>query len=511
MKRKAKQFYSTHCSRKAIFKINLLLMDNLGSSTPPTTQDSILTEFPLSQPDQPSMFPISEHANKRPRTDDSDEDDSNASSTPTREGAATASPTQTSPTKPTGKSLELYKHSLIKTETPLNAAKLYFSSACATLLQDLSPDQSNHLGTTFSKLLRNLRTATSRKEKLSHQETDPKPLRLKPFITCSSALQQTNTFKEIQEREKAAQATYIKQMKDLLTETAVEEHKAATHSLVKFLCDTTKKFANYIFLSRHKNDIGIVQYEDCIDAIAFLAFKKAITPVTTLPTPPNTDKYLFGLSLDYIEQNFFTFEHKHIEMAEGLREIHANQGAHLCTMSVRTMAKVIICGAIDVFNETIRKQKVKEEIESAVQTSALEEAAKEVVIELDHDGTDNVASAVINKAQMNQIMTNLRKEFILQPKNESGGATTVSASEKKKRTQQSLAQKKKKKKKELEAKAMQQAGRAAKANIKAAKAQQKAIGSKKKGKRVQFASAVDSDSDTVQLSTKEKHRRRNRR
>ena len=148
-------------------------------------------------------------------------------------------------------------------------------------------------------------------------------------------------------------------MKDLLTETAVEEHKAATHSLVKFLCDTTKKFANYIFLSRHKNDIGIVQYEDCIDAIAFLALKKAITPVTNLPAPPDNEKYWFGLDVKYVEEQFFIFEDKHLEKAEGLREIHVNQGAHLCAMSVRTMAKIIICGAIDVFHECARKQKVK--------------------------------------------------------------------------------------------------------------------------------------------------------
>ena len=178
------------------------------------------------------------------------------------------------------------------------------------------------------------------------------------------------------------------------------------------------------------------------------------------------------------------------------------------------MAKVIICGAIDVFNETVRKQKVKEEIESAFQTTALEEAAKDIVIELDHDGSDSVASAAINKAQMNQIMTTLRKEFILQPKNESGGATTVSASVKKKKKQHPLSKKKKnKKKKELEAKAVQDAGRAAKANIKAAKAQQKAIGlakKKKGGKRVKFASAADSDSDTAQHNAKEKQSRRSR-
>ena len=126
-------------------------------------------------------------------------------------------------------------------------------------------------------------------------------------------------------------------------------------------------------------------------------------------------------------------EIQHLEKAEGLREIHVNQGAHLCAMSVRTMAKIIICGAIDVFHECTKKQKVKEDIESAFQTSASEEVAKETVIELENDGPDNVAKATINKAQMNQILTSLRKEFILQPKNESGGATTVSASEKKKK------------------------------------------------------------------------------
>ena len=151
-------------------------MDNLGSPTYFTQQDSPPTELPLSQPDQPSMFSsTSESQSKRPRMESNDfneSDDNSAISTPTRQVADPATPTQYSPTKPIGKSLELYKHKLIKTEVPLNAAKLYFSSACATLLQDLSPDQSNILGTKFSKLLRNLRTATSRKEKLSHQDMD---------------------------------------------------------------------------------------------------------------------------------------------------------------------------------------------------------------------------------------------------------------------------------------------------------------------------------------------------
>ena len=302
-------------------------MDNIGSPTLLTQQqDSLSAEFPLSQPDQPSMHsPNSEPANKRPRSDPTggqSEFESILASTPNRSVAASATPTQFSPTKPIRDSLVTYKHTLIKTEVPLNAAKLYFSAACATLLQDLSPDQSTHLGTQFSKLLRNLRTATGKKEKLSHQEMDPKPLRLKPFITCSPMLKQTNIFKEIQKKEKAAQDAYVQQMKDLLTDTAVEEHKAATHSLVSFLCDACKKFATYIFLSRHKNDIGIVQYEDCIDAIAFLAFKKAITPATTLPTPPDIEKYWFGLDAKYVEEQFFVFDDKHLEKAEGLREIH---------------------------------------------------------------------------------------------------------------------------------------------------------------------------------------------
>jgi hypothetical protein len=394
--------------------------------------------------------------------------------------------------------LETYKNTLIKTEGPLTAARLYFTEACVTLLKDLSPDQSIQLGNQFSKLLRNLKTATSKKEKLSNIEIDPKPLRLKPFITCSPALRESITFKEIQAKEKAAQDSYIKTMKDLMTATAVEEHKAAIFGLVNFMCDSIRKFANYIFLSRHKDDIGVVQYEDCIDAIAFLAFKKAITPRTTIPAPPDYKKYWFGLDVAYVEKELFTFDDVQYARAEGNRDLYLNQGADLCTKAVQNMTKIIICGAIDVYFEAINKQKIKEDIESIFQSTALEEATKQTVIDLENDGPDNVTSATINKAQMNQIMTSLRKEFILTPKNESGGATTESASITKKKSQHPAVQsaKKKKKKKEREAIAMAKASLAAKATIKAARAQAKAVGSPGKKKRVEFSSGTTRNNDS---------------
>ena len=139
---------------------------------------------------------------------------------------------------------------------------------------------------------------------------------------------------------------------------------------------------------------------------------------------------------------------------------------------------------------------MKEDIESAFQTSTLEEVTKETVIELDIDGPGSVISDTINQAQMNQILKNLRKEFNLQPKNESGGAPTVSASRKKKKTNPA---KKKKKSKALEADAVNAAGIAAKARIKATKAQKKA----EKGP-VRFDSVADSDNDSAKQKKKAK-------
>lgn len=169
-------------------------MDNIGSSTPFSQQDSHYTKLPISQPDQPSMSPSEPPHSKRCREgsieSSSDEDQSH-------DATADTAP-QTSPSKSPNSSLDQYRDLLVNTEVPLNAAKLYFTEACRMLLKDLSPDQSIHLGNQFSKLLRLLKIATSKEEKLSNEDTDPKPLRLKkPFITCSPALRESDIFKEM--------------------------------------------------------------------------------------------------------------------------------------------------------------------------------------------------------------------------------------------------------------------------------------------------------------------------
>lgn len=465
-------------------------MDNIGSSTPLSQhQDSYNTELPLSQPDQSSMSseqPTSKRRRESTSSSSSDDDSSH--------DATAAPPNQTSPSKSPNSSLDQYKDLLVNTEAPLNAAKLYFTEACHTLLKDLSPDQSTHLGNQFSKLLRLLKIATSKEEKLSNEDTDPKPLCLKPFITCSPTLRESDTFKEIQRKEKAAQDSYIKGMKALLAEVAKEEHEAAKLCLVNFLCDTTRKFARYIFLSRHKGDFGVVQYEDCIDAIAYLALKRAITPITTtIPAPPEIEKYWFGMDVESVK-SLFTFNNEQFARAEGRSELHINQGADLCTNTVQNMTKVIICGAIDVYNASIKKHRVKEEIQVAFQSASLELATQQTIIELDNDGPDNVTQTTISRAHMNQIMTSLRKEFHLTPKNEERGANTVSASIKKKKTQstssaskQSTSSKKKKqKRKEIAAESAINA--ATKAARKAAKAKAKA---KKAKKTVRFDALVE--------------------
>lgn len=222
----------------------------------------------------------------------------------------------------------------------------------------------------------------------------------------------------------------------MLADVAKEEHKAAKLCLVTFLCDTTRKFARYIFLSRHKGDFGVVQYEDCIDAIAYLALKRAITPITTIiPANPEIEKYWFGMEVESVKR-FFTFNNEQFARIQGLSELHINQGADMCTNTVQNMTKVKICGAIDVYNASIRKHRVKEEIQVAFQSANLELATKKTVIELDNDGPDNLTMTTISKAHMNQIMTSLRKEFHLMPKNGDRGATTESASLEMKTTNQ---------------------------------------------------------------------------
>ena len=140
-------------------------------------------------------------------------------------------------------------------------------------------------------------------------------------------------------------------MKALLADTTKEEHKAAKLCLVNFLCDTTKKFARYVFLSRHKGNFGVIQYEDCINAIVYLVFKRAITPITTtIPANPEIENYWFGMEVESVKGLFllFTFNNEQFARAEGLSELHINQGADMCTNTVQNMTKIIICGAISI-------------------------------------------------------------------------------------------------------------------------------------------------------------------
>lgn len=146
-------------------------------------------------------------------------------------------------------------------------------------------------------------------------------------------------------------------MKDLLVKVAREEHKAAKLALVIFLGDTARKFARYIFLSRHKGDFGVIQYEDCIDAIAYMALKRAITPITALiPAQPDVKKYWFGLDIETVK-GLFTFNNEKFARAEGLSELHVGQSADICTFQVQNMTKVIVCGAIDIYNDTVKNIK----------------------------------------------------------------------------------------------------------------------------------------------------------
>lgn len=79
---------------------------------------------------------------------------------------------------------------------------------------------------------------------------------------------------------------------------------------------------------------------------------------------------------------------------------------------------------------------MKEEIQIAFQSANLEKSTQQTVIELYIDGPNSVTATTLSKAHMNQIMTSLRKEFHLVPKNEERGANTGSASMKKKKNQE---------------------------------------------------------------------------
>ena len=334
------------------------------------------------------------------------------------------------------KNLGKFKQSTAKSMPPILAAKTFFAEACCMLLPDLNEDQSKLEGDKFSKLLRSLRKAQTKVEKLQVEQNNanaPRPLRIKPFISCISELAETQEFKAIQSHENLIQGKYKSDMTKLLLKVGEMECKAATNKLLDFVVSLTKKFTSYTYLTRHKEAYEVAPDDPEYDAIALCAFTRAITINKEGNNIIQYQKYWFGLNLQEIKAKYTINSERYTEVCN---ESDFSSVRAICTKQVENLISKIIVGSVDTEILAKRFLEKKEEIKSIFAESAADESAQETVIELDKDGPNSVSQQVLSKAQIAALTKTIKRDLISEGYalvKEDGGASTTSASEKKKK------------------------------------------------------------------------------
>ena len=333
------------------------------------------------------------------------------------------------------KNLGKFKQFTAKSNPPILAAKTFFAEACCMLLPDLNEDQSKLEGDKFSKLLRSLRKAQTKVEKLQveSEATIPRPLRIKPFISCTSELTETKEFKDILRTESLLQGKYKSDMSKLLLQVGEMECKAATHKLLDFLVSLTKKLTSYTYLTRYKEELESSPNDPEYDAIALCAFTRAISIITDQVNIIQYKRYWFGLNLQDIKSKYTVDSDRYIEVCN---ETDPTCMQAIINKLVENLIGKIIIGSIDT--EILAKSflEKKEEIKSIFAEAAADEAAQETVIELDKDGPTSVSQQVLSKAQIANLTKAIKRELISDGYaivKEDGGASTTSASQKKKK------------------------------------------------------------------------------
>ncbi|MCP4748039.1 MAG: hypothetical protein GY874_18165 [Desulfobacteraceae bacterium] len=370
------------------------------------------------------------------------------------------------PNEARSKNLGKFKQDTAKSYPPILAAKTFFAEACCMLLPDLNEDQSKLEGDKFSNLLRSLRKAQAKVEKLQveSEANAPRPLRIKPFISCSSELTETKEFKDILRTELLLQGKYKSDMSKLLLQVGEMECKAATHKLLDFLTSLTRKLTSYVYLTRYKEEYEASPDDPEYDAIALCAFTRAISIIKDQATTIQYKRYWFGLNLQDIKSKYTIDSGRYVEVCN---ELDVTSTRATITKTVESLIGKIIVGSIDT--EILAKSflEKKEEIKLIFAEAAADEAAQETIIELDKDGPTSVSQQTISKAQIATLTKAIKRDLLSDGYTlvkEDGGASMTSASEKKKKR---LSKKKK-------AEKLERAAKAAKAKAKAARAKAKA-------------------------------------
>jgi hypothetical protein len=333
------------------------------------------------------------------------------------------------------KNLGKFKQDTAKSYPPILAAKTFFAEACCMLLPDLNEDQSKLEGDKFSKLLRSLRKAQTKVEKLQIESdaTAPRPLRIKPFISCSSDLAETKEFKDILRSESLIQEKYKSDMSKLLLQVGEMECKAAIHKLLNFFVSLTKKLTSYVYLTRYKDEYESSPDDPEYDAIALCAFTRAISIVRDQATTIQYKKYWFGLNLQDIKTKYTIDSDRYVDVCN---ETNTSSMRAIITKAVQNLISKIIVGSLDT--ESLAKSflEKKEEIKSLFAEAAADEAAQETAIELDKDGPTSVSQQIISKAQIAALTKAIKRDLTADGYalvKEDGGTSMTSATETKKK------------------------------------------------------------------------------
>ena len=144
---------------------------------------------------------------------------------------------------------------------PYTAAKDTFVSGCSAL-QYLDTKQSTKLAKAYADLLLKMDQRIKVKVKFDNALFLPKPLRLKPSLRASSAIQETNAYKEAVSAEASAIESYQSAMRNAMASIACEELLSAQYDLMHF---SIKLIQNLLKYNQMTDVNGDNQFEELSD------------------------------------------------------------------------------------------------------------------------------------------------------------------------------------------------------------------------------------------------------
>ena len=160
---------------------------------------------------------------------------------------------------------------------PYQAVRESFLRSSVELLSNLPQDKSEHLARMFANKLKAFHEKEDTLKKFSTSDFCPKPVKLKPFLRASPELMGSDEFKELKDKELAAQKNYATEMTAIMKSTAELEFKKVQKDLVDFVVDFTLKMTKYVSLVEYDSS-GVELSDKDMHQIAYTALFMATDP-----------------------------------------------------------------------------------------------------------------------------------------------------------------------------------------------------------------------------------------